>query len=351
MRANNLAVWAAFSAMEAAAQSPAPAIATIDVYGSSTFDSARARAELRPLIEDFVALSAEAQSNPNADMAELQARGDALEARMREALGDPPLAHFEVSMTTDFGPPQRLHVSLDIVEQQDAARRMPFRAAPTADLPDPDGLLALWAEYQAKVLELAFAGTPLRVDAGECPALHCIAPFDVPELAPYLALFDDGARRHEDALYRLAAESADAEERQHALFLLAHTNDAERVLPALGDAIYDPAGGVRNNAMRVLMFLAESRPELDFPVSALVAALDFPGSSDRNKAGYTLAALAAQPRYRDAVRAAVPTALRVLRLEKPNNHDPAYEILKLVSGETFGDRDYAAWERWAAQSR
>jgi hypothetical protein len=38
----------------------------------------------------------------------------------------------------------------------------------------------------------------------------------------------------------------------------------------------------------------------------------------------------------------------MLRLLKPNNHDPAYEILQLVSGESYGDRDYAAWEGWAA---
>jgi hypothetical protein len=37
----------------------------------------------------------------------------------------------------------------------------------------------------------------------------------------------------------------------------------------------------------------------------------------------------------------------MLRMLKPNNHDPAYEILKLVSGESYGDRDYAAWEAWA----
>jgi hypothetical protein len=41
----------------------------------------------------------------------------------------------------------------------------------------------------------------------------------------------------------------------------------------------------------------------------------------------------------------------VLRLAQPNNHDPAYEILMQVSGETFGERDYAAWERWAAEPR
>jgi hypothetical protein len=104
--------------------------------------------------------------------------------------------------------------------------------------------------------------------------------------------------------------------------------------------------------MRVLMQMAQTHPELEFPVRDLVAAFDFPSSSDRNKAGYTLAALAAQPRYRDAIRTgAVPIALRVLRLAQPNNHDPAYEILMQVSGETFGERDYAAWERWAAEPR
>lgn len=342
----------ALCASGAMAQDAAPAFATLDVYGSATIDTATVRAELTPDLNEFVTLGKEAQSNPNADMARLEARAEAIQAKIRSVLAaSAPLAHFEMSMTTDFGPPQRYHVSIDVVEQVDVARRMPFRPAPTQDFADPGGLLAAWREYEQKWLTLALAGTPLQVMANECPALHCVAPFDLPELAPYLARFNEGARRHADALYRIAAESAEASERAVALFLLAHTNDAERLLPALSAAIYDPSGGVRNNAMRVLMTLAQSRPELDYPVEDLIAALDFPSSSDRNKAGYTLAALAALPRYRDPLRAAVPTALRMLRLEKPNNHDPAYEILKQVSGEPFGDRDYAAWERWAAQQQ
>jgi HEAT repeat protein len=179
--------------------------------------------------------------------------------------------------------------------------------------------------------------------------LHCVAPFDLPELAPYLERFNDGARQHEDELYAVAANSADASERSMALFVLAHTNDAQRLAPVLGRAIYDPNGGVRNNAMRVLMFLAQSGADVDFPVRDLIAALDFPNTADRNKAGYTVAALAEQPKYRDTIRAeAVPAALRLLRLEKLNNHEPAYQILTRVSGESFGERDYAAWERWAA---
>jgi hypothetical protein len=63
---------------------------------------------------------------------------------------------------------------------------------------------------------------------------------------------------------------------------------AQRLAPVLGRAINDPSAGVRNNA------------------------------------------------------------LRLLELEKANNYEPAYEILTQVSGEAFGDRDYAARKRWAS---
>jgi len=36
----------------------------------------------------------------------------------------------------------------------------------------------------------------------------------------------------------------------------------------------------------------------------------------------------------------------MLRLEQPNNHDYAYKILKAISGQELGERDYAAWESW-----
>lgn len=344
-----LLIAIALSAGAAAAQD-VPAFATLDVYGSSTVDAPMVRAALTPELEELVALGREAQANPNADMAQIERRAEAIRAKIENLFAaGAPLAYFQVGMTTDFGPPQRYHLSIDVVEQADAARRMPFRAAPTEDLPDPGGVLAVWREYEQKMFELAFAGAPLALAFDECPVLHCAAPFDFPELAPYLPRLNDGARRHEGELYRVAADSADASARATALFVLAHTENVERLMQALAQAIYDPSGGVRNNAMRVLMFLAQKRPDLDFPLDDLIEALDFPASSDRNKAGSTLAVLAAQPRYRERLRAAVPTALRVLRLEEPNNHDPAYEILKHVSGESFGDRDYAAWERWAAQ--
>jgi hypothetical protein len=326
---------------------PVP-VASIDLYGTDAMDAEAFREEFGNEIVRFVALSEDVRLGRSTDRAGLEALANELNRAVEAKLGSlVPLAYVEFGATTDFGPPPRIHVVVDVVEEADKARRMPFREAPTGRFEDPGGLFALWDEFQHKVLALAYAGVPLQVK--KCPVLHCIAPFDLPELKPYLKRFNAGARKHEERLFTIAAQSGDASQRANALFLLAHTNNAKRLLPVLGREIHDPVGTVRNNAMRVLMFLAKARPELDYPVEDLIAALDFPSASDRNKAGYTLAALAAQPRYRAAIRdGATSTALRLLRVHQPNNHDPAYQILKLVSGESYGDRDYAAWERWAA---
>jgi len=350
-----LAAIAALTSTAASAQNAAPPVQSIEIYGSSVFDSAEVRAELGPDILRYVELGWQAGFNGTVpeNAAELESRMHAIDAKVRAALESrAPLAYFEIGVTLDFGPPQHVDVTIDVVETVDEARRMPFRAAPTQELDDPGGLLALWAEYGEKMYQLALAGAPMRVDEKNCPVLHCIAPFDLPELAPYLPRLDDGARRYEEELYAVAADSADASERATALFVLAHTNDAQRLAPVLGRGIYDPNGGVRNNAMRVLMFLAQRGADVDFPIRDLIAALDFPSSADRNKAAYTVAALAGEAEYRDIIRAeAVPAALRLLELEKANNHEPAYQILTQVSGETFGDRDYAAWGRWATRGQ
>jgi len=341
------ALFASASAAHAQADAEPVPVGSIDLYGTDAIDADAFREEFGSRIMRLAALFEDTRLGRSADQARVDALANelngAIEARLSALV---PLAHLEFGATTDFGPPPQIHVVVDVVEEADKARRMPFGEAPGGRFDDPGGLFALWDEFSQKVFTLAYAGAALQVTT--CPVLHCIAPFDLPELEPYLERLNAGAREHDEPLYTIAEQSADASQRANALFLLSHTNDAERLLPVLGRAIYDPAGGVRNNAMRVLMFLAKARPELDYPVEDLIAALDFPASSDRNKAGYTLAALAVQPRYRAAIRdGAVPTALRMLRMLKPNNHDPAYEILRLVSGESYGDRDYAAWEAWA----
>lgn len=257
-----------------------------------------------------------------------------------------------LDVNTTYGPPpdNGLYVMVDVVETLDARRRMPFRDAPTGASSDPGGLLARWAEYQDKVFELMFSGTSLVVSS--CPVLHCLAPFTVPELAPYLQVFNEGARKHEKALYDIAVRDRDKEHRAAALFLLAHTSNAKTLLPVLGRAMHDPDVTVRNNAMRIMGWMASTDADLDYPVKDVIAALEFPAADDRNKSAWVLTSLVKSTRYRQTIRRqAVPSLLKLLRLQQANNHDPAYDILKELSGKQFGDRDYDAWERWFDSAR
>jgi hypothetical protein len=338
------------SAAHTSAQTPVLPVKSIDLYGSDALAWAELRDELEPEVLRYVATMNEARA-PNADFTKIEATFRGIQDKVTSVLNARvPLAYVEISVITNSAPPPPHEtVTIDVVEKADEGRRMPFRTKPTRDLADPDGLFAAWDELMGHFFDRIRAGRAPPVTAAECPVLHCIVPFTDPEFAPYLDRFNNGAREHEDALYTIAAESRNDNHRANALLVLAPTNNAERLLPVLGAAIYDPSPGVRNNAMRIMFYMAQTDPSRDYPLDALLAAFDFPAASDRNKAGVTLVELAKSPRYRAQIEAeAVPVALRLLRLEQPINHDPAYELLTILSGETFGERDYAAWERWAA---
>jgi hypothetical protein len=326
-------------------------VESIDVYGSDALDSAAVRSEFEADILLYVA-TMEQMRQPNANFDEIVKTLGGIRDKLRASLEQRvPLAYLEIAVLTNSAPPPpHNNITIDVVEKDDERRRMPFRAPPTRQLADPGGLLATAMEINRKYAELIRSGRPdLQATAAECPVLHCLAPFTLSEFAGYLEPLNSGAREHEDALYAVATESGLENQRASALFVLAHTNDADRLAPVLGEAIHDPSASVRNNAMRVMLFMAQRDPARDYPLDALLAAFDFPSASDRNKAGGVLTALAKSPRYRERIRAeAVPIALKQLRLEQPVNHDIAYELLTAISGEAFGDRDYAAWERWAA---
>jgi hypothetical protein len=316
----------------------------VDVFGTSVLTGDDVATEFKPEIDSIAA--AYGTWPPNLEL--LGPATDRVEAALKSRGS---FAYIQVGVTYSPAPDNGLYFMVDVVEKKDAVRRMRFHKQPTEVLTDPDGLIAKWDEYQDKTFQLMFSGTSLQVN--DCPVLHCIAPFSLPELAPYLSVFNDGARRHEKELYEIVSRDRDGKHRADALFLLAHTNNAKRLLPVLGGAIHDPDVGVRNNAMRIMMEMAASAPNRDYPVKDLIAALEFPSSEDRNKSAYVLSILVKSPRYRAAIdKQTVPSLLKLLRLRQANNHDPAYEILKTLSGKTFGDRDYKAWESWAsARSR
>jgi hypothetical protein len=267
-----------------------------------------------------------------------------------EALGD--FADIEFAPTMYYNAPDKCFLTVDFVDRADAARRMPFGPEPKGVYEDPEGLLADWRAYESKVFELTGAGqmSERRV---ACPAFHCFGDHSHPAVRQLAARFVELVPRYVEQLSAILRDDRSSSNRADAAFLLAYSNDGPDLVGRMIAASRDPAGIVRNNAMRVLADIAFHHPELDIPFAPVLAALDYPTTLDRNKAGAILAGLLERP---DGVRLRVPiaeragpTLLAMLRLQQPNNHNFAYLILKAISGQSYGERDYAAWEGWLSR--
>jgi hypothetical protein len=332
------AAWAA----PAATQVPPSRLKSIDVYRTAQLDAEAVERRYEPAIRALVAAMAASDAQTFEPLyqeivASLRASGD--------------FALVDLGITTAFERNENaVYVSIEVVDSSDAEARLSFDAEPAGSVADPGGVLDAWDQYQGAVFEL-IQTRRIEPRVEHCPAHHCVAGFSHDALAPFLERFDRGAREYHDALVRVLREDADASKRARAAFVLAHVEDARDLVRDLTPSLDDPSSGVRNNVMRVLMMVAQQNGTIDIPFAPLARRIDDPDSGCRNKAAYLIAALAHRPEYRDDIVAIAPAVMRLLRLEKPNNHDPAYEILKTISGEDFGERDYARWEEWIARSR
>ena len=265
-----------------------------------------------------------------------------------QAMGD--FAYVEVSPVMYFEEGNPVYITVDIVDTEDVPVRMPFRPSPTGTVTDPDQLLQQWAEYEETAFILSMAGE-LRDGYSSCPALSCTFGFEHPELQAFSPIFEAGTSANRDQLVQILYKERDAAHRGYAVFLLAFTDDVINYVHTITPAITDPSSLVRNNALRVLIHIAQDYPEIEMPIEHVIEALQYPDTTDRNKSAYILVELAKQADYHEfLIEQAVPTLLEMLRLEQPNNHDPAYTILTALSGESYEARDYAAWEHWAEQA-
>lgn len=255
------------------------------------------------------------------------------------------LAYVSLSLITYFKPNPGDYLTVDIVEPQDAAKRMAFLPEPKGHFEDPDGLIALWEEYLQLAFELQRTGQFDYPKA--CPAWHCTHGFENSKLAPFLEKFNKLVPPNEDKLARILKEDFRPQFRGNAAFLLAHIKNGRTVAKYVLGSVEDPSEMVRNNAVRVLGEIAMKHSDIDIPVEPILKVLNFPATTDRNKAGYVLSSLSQkQKNKKPIVQSGGAFLLEMLKLKQPNNHEPAYTILKNVSGQNFGERDYQAWENW-----
>ena len=241
----------------------------------------------------------------------------------------------------------RRHVTIDVVDSNDLHRFYQFLPHPTGSFLDPDGVLNIWEKYEKIGFRLLFDGKlqPLK----ECPVHHCVFGFEHPKLKPYQSILTTQARRHKDQLIKILREDCHDQKRARSALLLAHAfPDAHELIGGLLPSIRDSDGSVRNNVMRVIAETLDKTPMDDFPVHDVLPALDFPDTTDRNKALLILYFLSKQSAsYRSTIaQHASHRLVDLLRLQQPNLHDTAYVLLKQIGGKEYGERDYPEWESW-----
>tara|TARA_R110000868_G_scaffold169102_3_gene403971 strand:+ start:277 stop:1383 length:1107 start_codon:yes stop_codon:yes gene_type:complete len=242
---------------------------------------------------------------------------------------------------------KRISFTLDIVDKKDQFRLQGFKKKPTREVKDPNHLIEDWHRYEKYVFE-SFLETRTSPAMSDCSAFHCIYNFTDPAIKQYGVKFNQEVPKHKQELVDILRNDKDDNKRAAAAFLLAHLKNGNEVITLLVPSMRDPSNQVRNNAMRVMGQTLTKLKNTDFPVEEAVRALQYPTDLDRNKALYIINSLVVQPRYALYIKQhAVNTLLDLLKLEQPNQHNDAYQVLKSISHKNYGDRDYASWKKWA----
>ncbi len=320
---------------------PKPFVAGIDTFGSKRINEVVLKEFLGKDLEQWI------QMGLAGDPASLE-----LETKLVKRIKDKwGFAVVEWSIVEYFqGDEMPLYITLDVVEPQDVATRMPFQATPSGDFKDPDGLIKLWGEYEDTAIELVETGQ-IEPEADECKAFHCPFGHTHARLKRFEKLFMDGVKKNAQALIDIQTNDKRGEWRASATYLLAYHKEGKKVVQLMVDRIKDADVEVRNNALRVLGDMAEFHPEYVIPITPVLEALKFPRVSDRSKALYVvyLTALSSQDARTQIQKKWVPELLEILQSKQVDHKELAHGILRKISGKEFANTDVTSWVNWYAK--
>jgi hypothetical protein len=318
--------------------SPKPYLASIGVYGTKKLNEVILKELLGKDLDEWIKKGLAGDSNS----LELEQK---LIQKIQKKY-DFPFAEFSIVQFYEPGD-LSVHIVLDVVEKNDLEIRSRFLPEPTETLTDPDSLVQTWVEYENTALDLVEAGQ-ISTDAQKCPALHCPFGHEHAKLKKYAPIFSEGVKKNADKLIEIVSKDKRPEYRAAAVFLIAYLMDGKKVVPPLVERIKDPDMIVRNNTLRVLGDIAETHPEFVIPVKPLIAALNYPKSSDRSKSVYAVYMLASNSSAsrEEILRDGVPNLLLLLETKVPDQKEFAHNTLKKVSGKEYPISDLNSWKNW-----
>jgi hypothetical protein len=237
-----------------------PPVGSIDFYGLRTISEAEVR-ELLPFKEG------DALPMPPPD---------SLDTDVASTLGVARVA-FELVCCNESGLSQ-VYVGIE----ETIGNRTPYLDTPTGEDRLPQEIVATYQELMDRWMEAVLSG-----DAGEDRSQgHALSDY-----APARVLqerFIIYAEQYRERLLNVLHESANAEHRAIAAWVLGYVQDKTSVTADLAQAARDPNGEVRNNATRALSVIAQyakDNPELEIEIRAdpFIDMLNSIAWTDRNK--------------------------------------------------------------------
>lgn len=323
----------------------AEAVATVkglDVYRSRHLTAAQVREISGPLLDSFLKTRLENRRNTQRAVARLKGQ---VEAALRKASG---AAFLQVHVGEYVTSAERAaYVTVDVVDPEDAASRMPFRPAPQGQTLDPDGLLAAWQQY-ADAGDALFSQGQIDGSAHpSCPGFYCRWGSPTPELAALEKKLAAGASSDRKLLERVVERDADSRKRASALYVLSYLPEGKEVVDLCFSSLADPAEEVRAAALQVLSDVALYHKGVLIDLAKVLPVLDYPTISDRSKALSVLVGLSDNASYKPLLLTrGTSYLLGLLRLRQPSNHDLAFTLLSTLSQQSVGQRDYDGWAAW-----
>lgn len=322
----------------------APVFKGFDLYRSEALTEEGLAEPVSPMVKGYAQARAARSKGASKAAERLKER---IEAELRRLA---PLAYAGLHYAEYVSSGEHAaYVTLDLVDAKDKARRMPFRKAPSEKISDPGGLLAAWKRYAELGAAMRRENILESQERASCPAFFCPWGSTSPELAELEKKFSEGAGLQKTRLLEVAARQADPQARAAALYILSYLSDGPAVVEIMGLGLEDPAEEARAAALQVLSDIGLYHKDIPLDIEKVLPALDDPAASIRSRAMGVVVAVAERPAYRPTLLArAAPALLGLLKLRQPSQHDLAFTILSVLSGQTYGRRDYPAWEAWVS---
>lgn len=262
-------------------------------------------------------------------------------------LGDYSLS--EISLI-DYPKDKKIFATIDLVRREDKNRLLPEKNLVHKTKfqlePKLNQLFQIWDEYDDHNIQLLRSGK--LTTTKPCPVTHCTWGYDEKESKEILPVITKGVKDYKKQLMQIVKKSDNDNLRAKTIFILAHDSSNADLSHLLIRYINDPDSTVRNNSMRVLGAIAEKYKLSDSEIKKVINALDYPLVTDRNKAAFIIHNVIKNDpsKHSLVVKSAGAALLKLLKLQQPNNHDFAYQILKEISHQNYSEHDYQSWERW-----